>query len=509
MLISKCKPLDPGAGRWQGAAQKIYGAALVLLLILSEVFSSNIQSTLPTFSHLARLALTGGAVVLLGVKIFFLTDYEARWQPILAALVLAYTAFATWYGDDVWFFLAALVGLGAKDIDLKAALRVYLAAAVAGLLAVQLLHFVTQLMPYNFYCRNWDFGYGHYNGFGARLAGVAFAWGWLRHDRMRAPDWMGLAALAIFTYKVPGSRGAFGGMAVMLGLFLVRLAVEKTEPSYPEALGNTLDVEKITGTCLVKEAAELPDTLTIFGSSELKTFEIPTHPANFFAGKRAGFQVNLVGRGSCQSLVHAMAIGASEDSLKGKKIVLITAPQSYVEGGIAPDLFLANFSEQQLLALLGDEELPESTQQYVASRVQSLIAQYNAQNGTNLQTHTAAGLLSKAWAADSTISKALLAPYAGISQWLLATKQTRQSPGRSTGRRRKRLRRRLLCRRRQTTTIPCSTATIRPTSGIGFRRWQGATRTFPTMFRPSTTICGACLKSAKQKTFRRCSFMCR
>ena len=222
MLISKCKPLDPGAGRRQGAAQKIYCAALVLLLILSEVFSSNIQSTLPTFSHLARLALTGGAVVLLGVKIFFLTDYEARWQPILAALVLAYTAFATWYGDDVWFFLAALVGLGAKDVDLKAALRVYLAAAVAGLLAVQLLHFATPLMPYNFYCRNWDFGYGHYNGFGARLAGVAFAWGWLRHDRMRAPDWMGLAALAIFTYKVPGSRGAFGGMAVMLGLFLVQ-----------------------------------------------------------------------------------------------------------------------------------------------------------------------------------------------------------------------------------------------------------------------------------------------
>ena len=222
MLISKCKPLDPGAGRRQGAAQKIYCAALVLLLILSEVFSSNIQSTLPTFSHLARLALTGGAVVLLGVKIFFLTDYEARWQPILAALVLAYTAFATWYGDDVWFSLAALVGLGAKDVDLKVALRVYLAAAVAGLLAVQLLHFATPLMPYNFYCRNWDFGYGHYNGFGARLAGVAFAWGWLRHDRMRAPDWMGLAALAIFTYKVPGSRGAFGGMAVMLGLFLVQ-----------------------------------------------------------------------------------------------------------------------------------------------------------------------------------------------------------------------------------------------------------------------------------------------
>ena len=217
MLLSQYKPL----------AQKAYCAAIVLLLILSEVFSSNIQAALPTFSSLTRLALTGGAVALLGVKIFLLTDYEARWQPILAALVLAYTAFATWYGDDVWFFLAALVGLGAKDIDIKAALRVYLAAAVAGLLVVQLLHFATPLMPYNFYCRNWDFGYGHYNGFGARLVGVFFAWGWLRHDRMRAFDWAGLAALAIFTYKVPGSRGAFGGMAVLFGLFLVQKFLPK------------------------------------------------------------------------------------------------------------------------------------------------------------------------------------------------------------------------------------------------------------------------------------------
>ena len=57
---------------------------------------------------------------------------------------------------------------------------------------------------------------------GARLAGVFFAWGWLRHDKLCAIDWMGLAALAIFTYKVPGSRGAFGGMAVMLLLFAVQ-----------------------------------------------------------------------------------------------------------------------------------------------------------------------------------------------------------------------------------------------------------------------------------------------
>lgn len=212
MLYHKYKPL----------AARVYCAGLALLLVLSEVFSSNIQATLPGFSRLARLGLTGCAVLLLAGKIVLLTEYETRLQRVLVCAVLAYTAFTAWYGGDQWFFLAALVGLGAKDVDLQKALRVYLITAAAGLVLVQVLHFATPLMPYNFYCRNWDFGYGHYNGFGARLAGVFFAWGWLRHGKLCAIDWMGLAALAIFTYKVPGSRGAFGGMAVMLLLFAVQ-----------------------------------------------------------------------------------------------------------------------------------------------------------------------------------------------------------------------------------------------------------------------------------------------
>ena len=143
MLYQKYKPL----------ASRVYCAGLALLLVLSEVFSSNLQSTLPTFSRVARLGLTGFAVLLLAGKIVLLTEYETQLQKIIVAVVLVYTAFSAWYGGDQWFFLAALVGLGAKDVDLQTALRVYLATAVAGLLLVQALHFVTPLMPYNFYCQ--------------------------------------------------------------------------------------------------------------------------------------------------------------------------------------------------------------------------------------------------------------------------------------------------------------------------------------------------------------------
>lgn len=223
---------------------------------------------------------------------------------------------------------------------------------------------------------------------------------------MRRGIWTALACLA----------------AVVLALLAVRLGVRAALPDYPASLGGDPIPEKITGETLLRAAAAQDNTLTVFGSSELKTTEICTHPANFFAGARCGFQVNLIGRGSCQSLVHAMAIAASGDSLRGKKVVLITAPQSYAEEGIAPDLFMANFSEQQMLTLLTDRTLPAESRRYLAERVQTLTDAYNAENGTRLQAHTAAGLLTRAAAADRPLACALLAPYAALSRWLLDTK---------------------------------------------------------------------------------------
>ena len=211
-------------------------------------------------------------------------------------------------------------------------------------------------------------------------------------------------------------------LAAALALGLVRLGMEKTMPDYPESLGDSPEPEKVTGEYLLRAAAALDDTLPVFGSSELKTTQICTHPANFFAGKRCGFQVDLIGRGSCQSLIHAMVIAASGQSLTGKKAVLITAPQSYVEDGIAPDLFMANFSEQQMLTLLSDKTIPAGQRQYLARRVAELIEAYNAQYGASLQQTTAAGLLTRAAAKEQTALEALLTPYAAISEWLLDTR---------------------------------------------------------------------------------------
>ena len=168
--------------------------------------------------------------------------------------------------------------------------------------------------------------------------------------------------------------GALGALlAAAIGLGGTAYALGGLMPSYPLSLGNDNATEKITGRYLVETAAASPVTITIYGSSELRTFEVPTHPSNFFAGERAGFQINLVGRGSCQSLIHALSIAACGDALAGTKVVLITSPQSYVEGGIAPDLFMANFSEEQYLALMRDPDIPEEMKQRFSARVDELF----------------------------------------------------------------------------------------------------------------------------------------
>lgn len=203
----------------------------------------------------------------------------------------------------------------------------------------------------------------------------------------------------------------------------VTLYVRGTMPDYPDALGSDPNVtEKITGLYLMRQAAQEPDTLLIFGSSELKTTDICSHPANFFAGKRCGFQVDLIGRGSCQSLVHALAIAADGDALNGKKVVLITSPQSYVEDGIAPDLFMANFSELQALAMLEDSTVSDEVKAYLSARIQTLIVSYNEENGASMQRYTAAGLLTGAEAGGNSLVFSLLLPYRVLSYWALDCK---------------------------------------------------------------------------------------
>lgn len=217
-------------------------------------------------------------------------------------------------------------------------------------------------------------------------------------------------------------------MAMLLAAGLLLLgtgtAITGTMPPWRDSVGSVNHTEKITGRVLVQQSAAQEDTLLIFGSSELRTTEISTHPANFFAGKRAGFQVDLIGRGSCQSLIHALQIAASGDALRGKKVVLITSPQSYVPDGIAPDLFMANFSVQQYLELLADDTLSDEVKTYLSRRVAELTAEYRALPDAAPTDPAIAALAGHRAepSALSAVANGLLTPYYALSRYLLAMK---------------------------------------------------------------------------------------
>lgn len=209
-------------------------------------------------------------------------------------------------------------------------------------------------------------------------------------------------------------------LGVSLLLYVVYTCVTISIPPYKDGIGDRNYTEKMTGLYLLKQSAARDDNLIIYGSSELPTFEISTNPANFFAGKRCGFQVNLVGRGSCQSIIHALSIAASGDALKGKKVALITSPQSYVPEGIAPDMFMANFSPQQYLELLQARDLSPEVKRYLSARVLELFDRYESSEGA-AKADSAIRMLAEQYARPSAFAyarNAALTPYYAFSRSL-------------------------------------------------------------------------------------------
>ena len=71
-------------------------------------------------------------------------------------------------------------------------------------------------------------------------------------------------------------------LAVSLTFLGAGAAVTGAMPPWRDSVGNVNHTEKITGRYLLRKSAAQEDTLLIFGSSELRTTEISTHPANFF-----------------------------------------------------------------------------------------------------------------------------------------------------------------------------------------------------------------------------------
>ena len=201
-------------------------------------------------------------------------------------------------------------------------------------------------------------------------------------------------------------------LVVLAALIAVSIPgiISSNMPKYERALASVTEQQKIRGCYLVEQSAKIDNEVIIYGSSELNTDYVSTHPANFFNGMKAGFTVNLVGRGSCQSIIHALNIIAAGDSLSGRKVVLITSPQSYVEGGIESDMFMANFSQQQYLRIMLSDDVSDDFKYRFSERVAELIKSYDEEYSKAADVE-ASRLMSNLYVSGSKAAIYALMPY--------------------------------------------------------------------------------------------------
>jgi len=172
---------------------------------------------------------------------------------------------------------------------------------------------------------------------------------------------------------------------------------QKINSKYNSQVGNQLLVEKNKGLVLQEKGLERGDNLFIFGSSELNTEYIPSHPSNIFVKYNEGFQVNLIGRGNSQSIIHAINFAAIPE-LQNKKVVVILSPQWFTKSGLTSENFLINFSELQFYSVMFNDHIKQTTKMQLANRVSTLLQNTKNHNDVNryLSLYLRNDFLSKA-----------------------------------------------------------------------------------------------------------------
>lgn len=189
---------------------------------------------------------------------------------------------------------------------------------------------------------------------------------------------------------------------------------------YYDKFGNELMSEKEKGLILQKKSLERKDNLQLLGSSELADKTIPTHPMNIFADKADGFQINGVGRGYCQSIIHAARIGALSKEYKDKKLVIIISPQWFNTKGLGTNEFLMNFSELQFYTFMFNNNIDKSIKLSFAKRTKQLLES----DKNNLMVSIYASLYTYN-NAPSKIALDILNPYYKFKSYILSIRDKR------------------------------------------------------------------------------------
>jgi len=131
------------------------------------------------------------------------------------------------------------------------------------------------------------------------------------------------------------------------------------------------DQEVLLGSIFQHKAMRTEDVLPIYGSSELGSGH-DFNPTHVFANRPTHFTPFIIGRGSCQSLVHILNI-ASQDEIKDKRIVITFSPDWYEDlHGLPNDRLAMNSSPLKVYDVLFNPDLSDQLKGRIIKRILDL-----------------------------------------------------------------------------------------------------------------------------------------
>lgn len=141
---------------------------------------------------------------------------------------------------------------------------------------------------------------------------------------------------------------------------------------YNPALARTYGVDEMNKGIKLLEHNAKQDDLIILGSSELDSW-VPQNSKNMFPNSELNCNVDLVGKAVVQDLADAIKIGALQESIKNKKVVLIVSLQWFLDKDIDLNGFKAHFSEIQFYKFMNNKSISRKNKTYVCERVSELL----------------------------------------------------------------------------------------------------------------------------------------
>lgn len=165
---------------------------------------------------------------------------------------------------------------------------------------------------------------------------------------------------------------------VALALFVVTLGgmhllMNRSLPTEGIKYATWTDYAKNSCTQALQKLASNPDSMLVFGSSELKHgIESGFHGDTIFDG--TDMQPVFIGRAGYQCLTHTITLAALKDGTANQKVVLIVSPQWFKKDGVSSNAFETTFSEDNFIAMLENPSLSEETRDYIINRTQQIVS---------------------------------------------------------------------------------------------------------------------------------------